>query len=153
MAQSMIFCSDCSVPLPLAQMMPQRLECHVGDQVTFESDCLAGFVGQEQAREACGLIVEMIQLKKMAGRALLLAGAGHARSQRTASLLRMVARQSIAGHAFHHANQWLVIMSCASLQVLQERQCWCSASHRRANVLVLMHKLCVNRGQIEQTSA
>ena len=33
-----------------------------------------GFVGQEQAREACGLIVEMIQLKKMAGRALLLAG-------------------------------------------------------------------------------
>jgi RuvB-like protein 1 (pontin 52) len=36
---------------------------------------LAGFVGQEQAREACGLVVEMIQLKKMAGRALLLAGA------------------------------------------------------------------------------
>ncbi|EIE20450.1 DNA helicase [Coccomyxa subellipsoidea C-169] len=35
----------------------------------------AGFVGQEQAREACGLVVEMIQLKKMAGRALLLAGA------------------------------------------------------------------------------
>ena len=34
----------------------------------------AGFVGQEQAREACGLVVEMIQLKKMAGRALLLAG-------------------------------------------------------------------------------
>lgn len=37
--------------------------------------CIAGFVGQEQAREACGLVVEMIQLKKMAGRALLLAGA------------------------------------------------------------------------------
>ena len=35
----------------------------------------AGFVGQEQAREACGLVVEMISLKKMAGRALLLAGA------------------------------------------------------------------------------
>lgn len=34
----------------------------------------AGFVGQEQAREACGLVVEMISLKKMAGRALLLAG-------------------------------------------------------------------------------
>ena len=34
----------------------------------------SGFVGQDQAREACGLIVEMIQLKKMAGRALLLAG-------------------------------------------------------------------------------
>jgi DNA helicase TIP49 (TBP-interacting protein) len=34
-------------------------------------------VGQEQAREACGLIVEMIQLKKMAGRALLLAGERH----------------------------------------------------------------------------
>ncbi len=35
----------------------------------------AGFVGQEQAREASGLVVEMIRLKKMAGRAMLLAGA------------------------------------------------------------------------------
>ena len=34
-----------------------------------------GFVGQEAAREACGLVVEMIRAKKMAGRALLLAGA------------------------------------------------------------------------------
>ena len=37
----------------------------------------AGFVGQEQAREASGLVVEMIRLKKMAGRALLLAGELH----------------------------------------------------------------------------
>lgn len=35
----------------------------------------AGFVGQEQAREACGLVVDMIRQKKMAGRALLLTGA------------------------------------------------------------------------------
>lgn len=35
----------------------------------------AGFVGQELAREACGVVYEMIRKKKMAGRALLLAGA------------------------------------------------------------------------------
>jgi hypothetical protein len=35
----------------------------------------AGFVGQEMAREACGLVVDMIRQKKMAGRALLLTGA------------------------------------------------------------------------------
>ena len=34
----------------------------------------AGFVGQEQAREACGVVVDMIKQKKMAGRALLLTG-------------------------------------------------------------------------------
>jgi TIP49 P-loop domain len=35
----------------------------------------AGFVGQEQAREACGIVVDMIRQRKMAGRALLLTGA------------------------------------------------------------------------------
>ena len=35
----------------------------------------AGFVGQEEAREACGFVVDMIREKKMAGRALLLTGA------------------------------------------------------------------------------
>lgn len=34
----------------------------------------AGFVGQADAREAAGLVVDMIRQKKMAGRALLLAG-------------------------------------------------------------------------------
>ncbi|XP_022752533.1 ruvB-like protein 1 isoform X1 [Durio zibethinus] len=34
----------------------------------------AGFVGQSEAREAGGLVVDMIRQKKMAGRALLLAG-------------------------------------------------------------------------------
>ena len=34
----------------------------------------AGFVGQVQAREACGIVVDMIKAKKMAGRGLLLAG-------------------------------------------------------------------------------
>lgn len=35
----------------------------------------AGLVGQQRAREAAGLVVELIRSKKMAGRALLLAGA------------------------------------------------------------------------------
>ena len=35
----------------------------------------AGWVGQESAREACGVVVDMIKEKKMAGRALLLTGA------------------------------------------------------------------------------
>jgi DNA helicase TIP49 (TBP-interacting protein) len=39
----------------------------------------AGFVGQEQAREACGIVVGMIRQKKMAGRALMLTGAPGAR--------------------------------------------------------------------------
>ncbi len=34
-----------------------------------------GFVGQESAREGCGLAVDLIKARKMAGRALLLAGA------------------------------------------------------------------------------
>merc|ERR1711934_1150551 len=37
--------------------------------------CAAGLCGQEKAREAAGVVVEMIKSKKMAGRALLLAGA------------------------------------------------------------------------------
>merc|ERR1711985_187048 len=37
--------------------------------------CAAGLCGQEKAREASGVIVEMIKSKKMAGRALLLVGA------------------------------------------------------------------------------
>eukprot|EP00761_Pharyngomonas_kirbyi_P012588 gb/GECH01012615.1/.p1 GENE.gb/GECH01012615.1/~~gb/GECH01012615.1/.p1 ORF type:complete len:456 (+),score=137.75 gb/GECH01012615.1/:1-1368(+) len=35
----------------------------------------SGLVGQAKAREACGIVVELIKSKKMAGRALLLAGA------------------------------------------------------------------------------
>lgn len=35
---------------------------------------LNGFVGQESAREACGIIVDLIKAKKMSGRAVLLAG-------------------------------------------------------------------------------
>ena len=36
---------------------------------------VAGLVGQERAREACGVVVDLIRSKRMAGRALLLAGA------------------------------------------------------------------------------
>ncbi|KAK9808450.1 hypothetical protein WJX73_006866 [Symbiochloris irregularis] len=35
----------------------------------------AGFIGQIQAREACGVVLDIIKQKKMAGRALLLTGA------------------------------------------------------------------------------
>ena len=35
----------------------------------------AGLVGQEKAREACSVVVDLIRSRKMAGRALLLAGA------------------------------------------------------------------------------
>lgn len=35
----------------------------------------SGLVGQEKAREACGVVVDLIKSRKMAGRALLLAGA------------------------------------------------------------------------------
>ena len=35
----------------------------------------SGLVGQEKAREAAGLVVDLIKSRKMAGRALLLAGA------------------------------------------------------------------------------
>lgn len=34
----------------------------------------AGFVGQESAREACGVIVDMIKAKKLSGKAVLIAG-------------------------------------------------------------------------------
>lgn len=34
----------------------------------------SGFVGQEAAREAAGLVVDLIKAKKMSGRAILLAG-------------------------------------------------------------------------------
>ncbi|KAG8720347.1 RuvB ATP-dependent DNA helicase pontin [Ceratobasidium sp. 394] len=35
----------------------------------------AGFIGQEMAREACGVVVELVKSRKFSGRALLLAGA------------------------------------------------------------------------------
>lgn len=34
-----------------------------------------GFIGQTEAREACGVVVDLIKAKKMSGRAILLAGA------------------------------------------------------------------------------
>ncbi len=45
------------------------------DEVGFATPVGAGLVGQEKAREACGVVVDLIQSRKMAGRALLLAGA------------------------------------------------------------------------------
>ncbi|CAH1102764.1 unnamed protein product [Psylliodes chrysocephalus] len=44
------------------------------DDAGFAIQSAAGLVGQEQAREAAGVVVDMIKSKKMAGRAVLLAG-------------------------------------------------------------------------------
>ncbi|MBN3326454.1 RUVB1 protein, partial [Atractosteus spatula] len=44
------------------------------DEAGMAKQAAAGLVGQETAREACGIIVELIRCKKMAGRAVLLAG-------------------------------------------------------------------------------
>ncbi|KAF2905107.1 hypothetical protein ILUMI_01091 [Ignelater luminosus] len=44
------------------------------DENGFPIQMAAGLVGQEQAREAAGIVVDMIKSKKMAGRAILLAG-------------------------------------------------------------------------------
>ena len=39
------------------------------------AETAAGWIGQENAREACGVVADMIREKKMAGRALLMTGA------------------------------------------------------------------------------
>ncbi|MGH0114726.1 UNVERIFIED_CONTAM: hypothetical protein FKN15_043653 [Acipenser sinensis] len=44
------------------------------DESGLAKQSAAGLVGQENAREGCGIIVELIRAKKMAGRAILLAG-------------------------------------------------------------------------------
>ncbi|KAK9890603.1 hypothetical protein WA026_011968 [Henosepilachna vigintioctopunctata] len=44
------------------------------DEAGYAITAAAGLVGQEQAREAAGIVVDMIKSKKMAGRAILLAG-------------------------------------------------------------------------------
>jgi len=45
------------------------------DENGFANQIGAGLVGQEKARDACGIIVDLIKSQKLAGRALLLAGA------------------------------------------------------------------------------
>merc|ERR1711988_1323961 len=45
------------------------------DENGVAQQCASGLCGQEKAREAAGVVVEMIKSKKMAGRALMLAGA------------------------------------------------------------------------------
>ncbi|KAJ8941558.1 hypothetical protein NQ318_011517 [Aromia moschata] len=44
------------------------------DESGYAIQSAAGLVGQEQAREAAGVVVDMVKSKKMAGRAVLLAG-------------------------------------------------------------------------------
>eukprot|EP00439_Symbiodinium_sp_Y106_P025139 s1803_g3.t1 len=57
-----------SAPLPAPSLCIQRQD-GTAQQVA------SGLVGQEKAREACGVTVDLIKSKKMAGRALLMAGA------------------------------------------------------------------------------
>ena len=45
------------------------------DELGIASPIGSGLVGQTKAREACGVVVDLIRSRKMAGRALLLAGA------------------------------------------------------------------------------
>ncbi|KAI9892100.1 MAG: RuvB ATP-dependent DNA helicase pontin [Vezdaea aestivalis] len=40
----------------------------------FAENVAAGFVGQKEAREACGVVVDLIKSQRMSGRAILLAG-------------------------------------------------------------------------------
>lgn len=62
-------------------MAQQRVSAHshvrglgLGDTGLAPDAPTAGLVGQRQAREAAGVVVDLIRLKKMAGRAILLAG-------------------------------------------------------------------------------
>eukprot|EP00920_Eleutheroschizon_duboscqi_P036354 GHVT01087725.1.p1 GENE.GHVT01087725.1~~GHVT01087725.1.p1 ORF type:complete len:516 (-),score=90.76 GHVT01087725.1:977-2524(-) len=65
----------------VARIQAQRLAAHshitgLGlDKEGVPIDVAAGMVGQLDAREAAGLVVELVKEKKMAGRALLLSGA------------------------------------------------------------------------------
>lgn len=44
------------------------------DEDGLASSNASGFIGQTSAREACGLVLELIRLKKFSGRSLLLVG-------------------------------------------------------------------------------
>lgn len=44
------------------------------DEHGFAKPIDSGFVGQKEAREACGIVVDLIKTKKMSGKAILLAG-------------------------------------------------------------------------------
>lgn len=87
-------CSKCSLPLSLCPICwatiadkvqsttkTQRIATHshikglgLAEDGTAQP-VASGLVGQEKAREACGITVDLIKSKKMAGRALLMAGA------------------------------------------------------------------------------
>ena len=48
-------------------------------------DIASGLVGQQAAREACATVVDLIKTKKMAGKALLMAGAPGTGQKRNAT--------------------------------------------------------------------
>ena len=81
----------------------------------------AGWVGQEQAREACGIVVDMIRSKKMAGRALLMAGApGTGKTalalgiaQELGSKVRRTTAVTLPGHPSQQQHRCAIISSQA----------------------------------------
>ena len=72
----------------------------------------SGLVGQEKAREACGLVVDLIRSRKMAGRALLLAGAPG--TGKTALALG-IAQVSTIFHCL-----WFVLFLCMKIAIARK---------------------------------
>ena len=72
----------------------------------------AGLVGQERAREAASVVVELIRSKKMAGRALLLAGAPG--TGKTVSI-PTAGRSDLRGICFFLSSALLSCLFCFSL--------------------------------------
>ena len=70
----------------------------------------SGLVGQEKAREACGLVVDLIRSRKMAGRALLLAGAPGTGKTALALGISQVGRSSLFVRSFVRS---FVLLCCA----------------------------------------
>lgn len=65
---------------PASASKQQRIAAHshvkgLGlDEAFCAKPCASGFVGQIEAREAAGIVVDLVRSQKMAGRAVLLAG-------------------------------------------------------------------------------
>ena len=68
---AMALCAACDGLYVLPAMASMASPCFLPAQAMPIS---AGLVGQDQAREAAGIIVDLIRAKKMAGRAVLFAG-------------------------------------------------------------------------------
>jgi RuvB-like protein 1 (pontin 52) len=75
-----------AAPVPISEVKPgsgreNRTAAHshikglgLDYQTGAATKSAGGFIGQKEAREACGLVVDLVKRKKMSGRAVLLAG-------------------------------------------------------------------------------